>query len=327
MRRGPLLAVPCPPRTCARPGAAGASAAASNDCPGREITTKCARPRTSGYSCHVAISANASVPVMKNKCEAGRPPACSARKRHRGERRPRRAKLEVAGDEAIPRAHGKRDHREPVKGRGPRLRRDRCGGWCDGMSKTSSRRQRRTGGCPRADRCPTWIGSNVPPSTRFDVERSLVQPAARPLFPRVPVPRRSPLRSNPCSRPISVPRRIRLQPDDPERRVDLAPAPDDSRPASSGPPRSTIRGQTASSSAVHALARDGGDRQQREAPGRWRVRAAAPAARARRATSILFAATICGRSSRSAWKRSSSRRITSRSSAGSRPDANDTSTT
>ena len=67
------------------------SAAAAR--PGRDTTTKCARSSTSGYRLHVAISANASAPVMKKSC-AVEPASCS---RQRVERvgRAGRPQLEV----------------------------------------------------------------------------------------------------------------------------------------------------------------------------------------------------------------------------------------
>ena len=234
----------------------------SNDCPGREITTKCARPRTSGYSCHVAISANASVPVMKNKLR-GRPPAGLQRAQgHRGERRPRGAKLEVAGDEAIPRAHGKRDHREAMEGRRPRLRRA-VRRLVRGDEQDLVEAQRRTGGfrggqvpdVDRVERAAEHAGSTlsahwsnpppVPSSPGFPSPAGSSAPVES-VFPA----QSAFLGASGFSRTIR--RGASISP----------PAPDDSRPASSGPPRSTILGQTASSSAVHALARDGGDRHQ-----------------------------------------------------------------
>ena len=58
---------------------AGSGAVTPTGNRGRETTTKFARSRTSGYRCHVSISANASAPVMKKICDAARPVALANR--------------------------------------------------------------------------------------------------------------------------------------------------------------------------------------------------------------------------------------------------------
>src|SRR5690554_2819182 len=51
---------------------------AAREIPGLVMTTKCAASRMSGKRYQLAISANASAPVMKKICEGLRPSACRA---------------------------------------------------------------------------------------------------------------------------------------------------------------------------------------------------------------------------------------------------------
>ena len=144
-------------RAPARSGSA--SAAASNDCPGRETTTKCARSRTAGI-----------VVPRRNFCERvgardeeqaarpARPPRAAARKRHR--------RVTTGPGAAAPGRWRRSDPagcQRPATTIAKRWNADargcdaRCGGRCDGMSRTSSSASaaRRASA---AARWPTWIG-------------------------------------------------------------------------------------------------------------------------------------------------------------------------
>ena len=141
------VARPCRIRPAQR--AAAGRPAASTRCPGRETTTKFAQVENARDSrCHVAISANASAPMMKNSSdapsrarEAGR--ACrTCTTARRGAVRRRRPP-------ARRRPHRQRHHREPVKGRGERLTADAAG--CATAARSTSVSPSARRGAPRIE--------------------------------------------------------------------------------------------------------------------------------------------------------------------------------
>ena len=174
---------------------------AAVDVPDWATTAKCAASSTAGYSCHEAMSTNASPPSTKNSSTGAQPFPC------------RRASVAEVNDG--PSAHSSSSSAwnpsQPATASATMANRWngdarggswRCSGVRDGMKRTVSRRSARRA-TAAASRWPTWIGSKVPPS--MPIRRVMASWAVRRVSgPGAPV---RPLRRR--ARPLrrGVPRR------------------------------------------------------------------------------------------------------------------------